>query len=222
MKRKLILVGLVALTLVAFKGMTRLYALPWPHFEELNVGPHGLEDVSMILAGFRRAAADMAWVQLLQFLGEAHELEEARLNPKESLKGMTLRVTRIDPYFRSVYLVGAGILAWFPRVDRPDEALEVLREGVRYNPEYWPFQIYIAAILYKKQGRFPEMAQLLEEGRRHPECPPVMKSILANTYKAQKRYADAIRIWQIVLSNPQDREYHETARRQIERMSSLR
>ena len=66
------------------------------------------------------------------------------------------------------------------------------------------------------------MARLLEEGILDPECPAMIKSILANYYKSQKQYADAIRIWQNILSEDGGREYHETARRQIEQMERLR
>ena len=221
MKKRIFLIMLLAVTLTGFKGMVRLYALPWPPMGELIVSRYGLQDSLFIVGGFRRAAADMAWVQWLQYVGGPREIDENRSRGFDLLKEMTLRVTRIDPYYHLAYLYGAGILAWSPYANRPDEALEILREGVRYNPHYWLFQSYIAAIIYKQQKRFPEMARLLEEGIRDPECPLMIKSILANYYKSQRQYAKAIRIWEDVLADDGGHEYHDTARRQIKLMTSL-
>ena len=222
MKTAILAVTVALATPLAMRAMVRAYALPWPHFEELNVSPRGLQDTSIILAGFRRTAADLAWVQLMEYLGRNDEFLDYRLDPLKSLKGMTLRIIRIDPYFRPAYLFAAGILAWSPSVNRPDDALEILREGIRYSPTYWPFRNYAEAILYKEKGRFSDMALLLERGIQDPDCPSMTKSILANYYKSQKRYADAIRVWQSVLSSPQDSDAYGQARQQIRLLTHMR
>lgn len=221
LKKFIFVAILLVVTLWTHRSMRQLYALPWPHFNELVIDRYISQDIGIVVSGFRRVAADMAWIQLLQYVGGEQGFDENRMGELNFLKMRALRVTRLDPYFRSVYLFAAGILAWEASVNRPDEALELLREGMRFNPEYWPFHTYTAAILFKKRERFQDMALLLEKSITHPECPTLIKSILANYYKAQKKYSDAIRIWQNVLTNDRDRNYHETARHQIRLLSGM-
>ncbi len=231
-----VLFGALLLGGISLRGLHHAYALPWPPLSTFSAGPEALQDMSLVVGGFRRLAADMAWVQMLQYMGtswartqadehghEGHHHDLYDITEKQEgaygrLKELALRIGWLDPYFKEAYLYAAGILAWSPMVDRPEEAVYVLQEGQRASPDYWPFKTYMAAILYKKQARASEMTHLLEDSIRQPGCPTMVKSILANYYKSQKRYADALRVWQRVLENPSDAVYHDTARRQMDQL----
>lgn len=217
--------------------LVRSFTLPWPPLKDLMIRKEGMQDLALVISGFRRVAADIAWVQMLQFVGtddmfddshyyHTHDHDGGRHEPpkpveKADLKDRALRVTRIDPFFGEAYLFAAGILAWSPALDRPDEAMDILREGAQAMPEYWPIQTYIAAILYKKQTKVEEMTALMEAAIVRPNCPTVAKSVLANFYKSQRRYADSIRVWTVILNNPNDAWYHDHATRQIELLLRL-
>ncbi|MCG3205346.1 MAG: hypothetical protein KCHDKBKB_02066 [Elusimicrobia bacterium] len=194
--------------------MERQYPLPYPHFNALITQFSGLQDPVFISFGFRALAADVAWIQLLQNMG-SYGSEAASGKNYPSLKEETLRVTRIDPYFTRAYLFGAATLAWLKATNRPDEAMEILKEGISYNPSYWSFRTVAAGIGYMKTSQLDNMIRMLEDALKDPNCPPTIKSVLANSYKAKKRYADALRIWEAVLQSPQDREYHDRARNEI-------
>jgi len=211
----LILVGLVSLLIFSQRKIRSLYTLPFPHFQELVLGPEGLQDVVTILAGFRSVAADVAWVQLLQNTSSGGPLEENAQGTFLTLKKDTLRVTRIDPYFREAYLFSAGILAWFQHVNRPEEALDILREGIRNNPNDWVFRSYVGAIVYKRKEDFGKVASLLEDAVRQPDCPGLVKAILANTYKKTGQYRKALNLWESILDDPRNSDYHARAREQI-------
>jgi tetratricopeptide (TPR) repeat protein len=208
----------------SLQKVTSIYTLPYPHFNNLMAEQNGLQDIGGIIMGFRCAAADIAWVQLIQYCGEDvlsdnHHQHDSSCS-LDLLKYLALRVIRMDPYFYEAYLFSSGILAWFPEVNRPDEAIEILQEGIRNNPKYWPFHLYLSAIVYKKAGKYGEMAALLEEAIQYPDCPLLIKAILANYYKAQKEYDKAMAIWESVLSCD-DPGYKTRAGKEISRLKEL-
>jgi tetratricopeptide (TPR) repeat protein len=217
----LLFLGLLSLLIFSNHKVRSLYALPFPPLQELVSGPHSLEDVAMIVGGFRSVAADVAWIQLLQNVSGNGPLGEDAQKPLPTLKEDTLRVVRIDPYFHRAYLFGAVILAWFKSVDRPEEALEILQEGIRNNPNYWVFRSTVGAIVYKKKEDFPQVAHLLEDAVSQPDCPGLIKAILANTYKSMGQYRKALEVWGVVLDDPDNADYHARARNQIRELEGL-
>jgi hypothetical protein len=215
MLRRFIVFPFVILAGLGFSGMHRAFPWPYPPFEQLILRRSGLQDVSLITAGFRCLAADLAWIELLQYVGGGFLPGEDTTRAYAELKPMTLRVTRIDPYFRHAYLYSGSMLAFFRNINRPQEALDVLFEGMRKNPTYWPLRTTAAAIGFMKKDQFDRMAQELEASIQHPECPSLVKSILANGYKAHGRTADALRVWKIMLNDPNDELYHAKAEQEI-------
>jgi hypothetical protein len=221
MLRRLVVLPFILLTGIGFSGMHRTFPWPYPPFDRLITQRSGLQDVSLITAGFRCLAADLAWVELLQYVGGGFLPGEDTTRAYAELKPMTLRVTRMDPYFRHAYIYSASMLAFFHNINRPQEALDVLFEGMRNNPEYWPFRTTAAAIGFMKTDQFDRMARELEASIQHPECPTLIKSILANGYKAHGRPADAVRVWTIVLNNPRDELYHAKAAQEIKLLEKI-
>lgn len=181
---------------------------------ERPLGSHaGYRDVGGILMGLRRLTADIAWIGILQYYGshQFEETEEDNANKHEhqhsdfgggdypALKKMIQRVIRLDPSFYYAYLVGGGALVW--NLNRPEEGMEIFIEGIQRNPTYWKFRLYAGAVIYKQKGKFEEMIKLLEDAVRYPDCPTMIKSILANIYKDRKNFKRALEIWIDVFEN---------------------
>ncbi len=221
LRKGLLLLAFGFVFVVSQIQLQRTYRLPFPPLSALETGPNTLQDVSFILTGFRRLAADAAWVQLLQGMGDYGNDEVRSTKSYPHLKRDTLRVTRIDPYFQKAYLFGAATLAWLKSTNRPDEAIELISEGVRYNPTFWPLRTYAAGIGYMKKNQLGSMVRILEDATSDPDCPTIVKSILANSYKLQKRYADALAIWREILSSEKGRDYHDRAREEIAKLEVL-
>ncbi len=219
------IIFLISLVMATSLWINRQFTFPYPHFNtlvfdlsqefknrtsyNLPLGASaGYRDFSGILMGMRRLTADVAWISVLQYYGshdlsadaefESHDHEESAQNFR-ALKKMILRVVKLDPTFYSAYLIGSGALAF--NLDRPEEALEILGYGVKQQPLYWKFRLYIGAILYKQQGQFDEMIQLLEDAIGYPDCPAMVKSILANIYTKRGLYAKALSVWIGVMEN---------------------
>lgn len=221
-RRLLIASALFALALLAGSLMRRLHEPRFPRLAELKAGPFAFQDAALAVAGLRAPAADLAWVQLLQYAaGSLPEYTDRAEHPYEHLATLSLRVTRLDPSFHRAVLFGAGILAWFRGVERPDEAAELLHEGIRRSPEQPLFPMYLAALAYKKQGDQDRMIALLESSFDLPETPTTMKAILANLRQSRGEYREAIALWLRILENERDRSEHARARAKISELKSL-
>jgi len=104
-------------------------------------------------------------------------------------------VVDLDPFFQYAYLYGAGALAW--NLNRPDEAVELLKKGIDYMENYrsditkdvhesfWQLNLYMSAIVYRKMDDFKKMTYMLEVAVKQPDCPNIIKAILANIYQKE-------------------------------------
>jgi len=130
-------------------------------------------------------------------------------------------VAALDPSFHRAYLFGAGVLAWFPSVDRPDEAVEVLQEGMRRDPGQPLYAVYIAALAYKKKGDADRMIALLEPTMDDPKSPIEMKAIIANLYKSRGEYEKALALWNGILDSELESREWPRARIQVAELKAL-
>lgn len=205
------------------------FSFNYPPFTEiLNISvskktSYGLLDLSGIIFGMRRMAANIAWIQLLQYYGTPevkHEHTENGCSFGEDYGGgkyydllsLTQRVIRLDPYFYYTYLYSAGALAW--NLNRPEEGIILLQEGIRNDPKYWRFRLYLGAVIYQQLGKFEKMLFLLEETKKYPDCPNLVKVILSNIYEKQGRYFDSLKIWLEVLES-KDEFYRFRAEKKV-------
>jgi len=211
--------------------LRKIFSFDYPLFTEvinLSAGKktgYGLLDLSGIIFGMRRMVANIAWIQLLQYYGTP---EEGHLHTEEGcpvcaeedygggkyydLLSLTQRVIRLDPYFYYVYLYSAGALAW--NLYRPEEAVLLLKEGISNNPQYWRFRLYLGAVIYQQLNKFEKMVILLGEAVKYPDCPTLVKVILANIYEKQSRYLDSLKIW-LEVKESKDEFYRLRAEKKI-------
>ncbi|OGS17648.1 MAG: hypothetical protein A2219_00995 [Elusimicrobia bacterium RIFOXYA2_FULL_50_26] len=141
-----------------------------------------------------------------------------------------LRIVSLDPFFNYVYLYGAGALAW--NLERTDEAVELLKKGISeldayhanfgndVNEPYWRINLYLSAILYRKSGEFLKMTEVLEKAVRLPECPTIVKSILANIYQKDGKLAQSLQLW-IDIYESKDTSYHSHAAAKITELRNI-
>ena len=180
------------------------------------------QDVAFASAGFRAAGADMAWVQMLQYsAGNLPAVPDENGAGYSRLKDLALRVVRLDPSFHRAYTYAAGILGWFHGVDRPDDAVAILQEGMRLDPGQRMFPMYIAALAYQKKGDSQSMTRLLDAAYDDPQTSPPMRAILANLHKSRGEYDKALAIWEDILSGDRDATEHGRARVEIPQLKRL-
>ncbi len=213
---------LFVLALFAGSRMRRLHEPRFPPLSELRTGPFAFSDAALAAAGFRAPAADLAWIDLLRYTaGSLPEYKDRPDRPYQHLGELSLRVTRLDPSFHRSVLFAAGILAWFHGIERPDEAAELLNEGMRRNPEQPLYALYLAALAYKKQGDTDHMIALLESSFDLPDTPATMKAILANLRQSRGEYRESLTLWRRILANDRDRSEHARAKSKIVELRAL-
>jgi tetratricopeptide (TPR) repeat protein len=162
-------------------------------------------------------AADIAWIQALVYYGTTEQGVESEESEQGGGKyplflAYCQRVARLDPSFKYVYYYGGGVLGW--NLNRPSEAEELLKEGIQAHPTEWRFQQFLAGLAYQKDHNVNKLTEFLKAFTEEKDCPNLLRSILANIYKKQKRYREAIHVWMIVY-NTHDPQYLERAESQI-------
>lgn len=194
----------------------------YPKLTDLVITEHYLTDLSSIGLGAHRAAADIAYVQLLQYYGNpAFAYDDSSAEPKEEprrhhhnhhheghhhpvtlgtegegyvrLKEFGRRLLLLDPFFNRAILEVGGSLAF--NLDRTGEALDYLHEAADLDPSYYRYKLYIAAVLYKSEGRDQSLINVLEKAIEHPDCPPMLENILANLLKKYGEYEKAAMVY---------------------------
>ncbi|MDI6642223.1 MAG: hypothetical protein QME68_07950 [Elusimicrobiota bacterium] len=204
----------------------------------LPVEKYLLVDLTGIVFGIRRLAADIAWIQVLQYYGtpeeecsheHEHSADTCPYHSKFYGKGkyydllkLCLRVIRLDPYFHYAYLYGSASLTW--NLERPDEGLLLLDEGIKRYPknrhDYWQLYLYKMAIIYKKAEKYKDMVLSLEKAVNEKNCPLMVKAILANIYKRFGNYHRAIVLWQEIYNYGMS-DYSKFAEKQIRELQKL-
>ena len=112
-------------------------------------------------------------------------------------------------------------LAWFHGIERPDEAADLLNEGMRRTPEQPLYALYLAAIAYKKQGNTERMIALLESSFDLPDTPATMKAILANLRQSRGEYRQALALWERIRDSERDQSEHARAKVKIAKLRVL-
>ena len=186
-----------ALIPVVSAGTARHVTYKFPHADQIPVTQFYVQDLAALLVGSHRVAADLAYVQILQYYGKTqHEEEFERYNMPGNyplLKEYTQRFMRLDPYFNGGILEFAGALGFMEK--ESDQALDVLKEAIALDPSYFRYGLYIAAILYKNQGNDAELIRTLQKAVEAKDCPPLLQGVLGNLLKKNGRYEEAALVY---------------------------
>jgi tetratricopeptide (TPR) repeat protein len=219
-----VLAGSLVLTGICLASWTARYEHPYPPVTlSLSATESRLNDLGGIVLGLRRLAADIAWVQTLQYYGSAEAGQtdfefENGIGRYPAFLDYCLRATNLDPQFTAVYYYGGAVLGW--NLDRLGEAEELLRLGIQRNPGEWRLPQYLAGLAYQKNHDIANLTRFLEGIIQDPECPLMMKALLANIYKKQGLYPQAIRLWEVIYEAG-DPSYRHRAIEQVQDINRL-
>lgn len=189
-----------------------------------------VETASLLSLGMRRLAADLGLIRMLVYYGtpESDHGEEAHVFDPEhpekfwgggvypELGPRAERLLDIDPSFSYAALYAAGALAF--NLNRPEEALEVLRYGLARDPGNYQYHAYVAAIGFHRHGDTLSVVRLLEPGLASPDCPTMIKSMMAFLYKKIGRKEKAVRLYREILETSRDPGYRSVAERMLKEL----
>jgi len=210
--------------LIALASVTARYKDPFPPLAVTLSSPVSpLSDFLGTAMGFRKLTADIAWIQTMVYYGtteqgiDGEEVEQGGGNYPLFL-AYCQRVARLDPSFKYVFYYGGGVLGW--NLNRLNEAEDLLKEGIQAHPTEWRYQQFLAGLAYQKNHDVNKLTEFLKGFVEEKDCPNLLRSILANIYKKQKRYKEAIDVWMLVY-NTRDPLYLTRAESQIREMFPL-
>lgn len=147
--RLLVLTALVLATLgVTRAGRAQVATAPQQRVRSLPALPF----LEVVALGYREAAADLAWIQAVQYYGEHRQGG----NDLSEFGHFLDAVNQLDPRYEHAYVLGAFVLA----TDASDleTALAVLRRGSRALPQSYRIPFEMGFLTYVMGGDADEAA----------------------------------------------------------------
>lgn len=179
--------------------------------------------------GMRRLAAELALVRGLVYFGthiddlEGHGPGDGHDHGAEGEKGYDellprfRRILALDPYWKHPVLWGAGALAF--TLDRPDEALLLLDEGLRAHPHEPKLLATVAAVSFQKRGDLASALERLMPVVDSGEAPTMLKNMAAYMNERVGRPDVAVRLYREILLS-RDASYNDNAKRGLLRLGA--
>lgn len=162
--------------------------------------------------GYRELAADMVWLQAVQYFGGYAKGQHSLAY----FNGLIDIVTDLDPHFRFPYIFGAIVMAQ----DLGDfgRGVEILKKGMRANPTSWEFPFEIGFLYYVARGDATSAAHYFDLASRMPGGGDRARRFAAFVYSKGGHAETSIRMWE-ELAETSDQPYmKEMARRYIEQI----
>jgi len=186
-------------------GMTESLRLPWagPQRSLATRMAEGLK--------IRKAAADMLWIDILQYCGDISFV----LDHGAKMPALSWSLTDLDPLFTQGYMFCGPMLMW--NCAMPGKAALLLRKGINYNPEEHRLQLYLAAFTYS--GNLESEIAVLEKLAFTADAPFMLRRILSNAYAKQGKLKHAAAICRLVLETSESPEERRWAEFKIDKYS---
>ncbi len=160
--------------------------------------------------GWRSLAADLLWMRAVQYLDESAHAKEGY----GRFKGMVHDVVSVDPYCVQAYASGSAVLMWV--VKDTQAAMELLKEGIRHNPGYARFGLYLAAFTYYRSDQFVQTIGILESLMEDEQHPIMLEPILGNLYLKMEKKEKARQLWWWMWYHSRSDDNRQYAKRHLE------
>ncbi len=194
------------------------------------------------MLGMRRLAANITWIQFLQYYGQPKIEFPKFLSYVE-------QTVRIDPLFIHAYLMGATVLGW--NLKRYDEALQFLSEGIAsienlierfqilditepderhilivgsgpYLKEVkWKLYQLKIILVFLHNEKFEEALPFLENIALRENIPEEIKVVLAQIYKTNKFYRKSLTLWEYIYQMTNRERRRKSAKNHIKELQEI-
>jgi tetratricopeptide (TPR) repeat protein len=156
-------------------------------------------------------AADLYWTRVVQYYGAKHEKQQANLELLWPLLDVT---TTLDPNLIVAYRFGGMFLSDAPPrgAGKPEQGIELLRRGIRNNPEYWRFYEDLGFIYYFDLGDYPKAAEVFLEGSKRPGAMIWMKTFAARISEKGESPETSRMLWSEIYNSASEPSIKENAK----------
>ena len=162
--------------------------------------------------GYKELAADLVWFQAVQYFGGYAKGQHSLAY----FNGLIDIVTDLDPHFEFPYVFGAIVMSQ----DMGDfsRGVEILKKGMRANPESWEFPFEIGFLYYITTGDATAAAHYFDLASRIPGGGDRARRFAAFVYSKTGHAETSIRMWE-ELAETSDQPYmRDMAKRYIEQI----
>lgn len=165
--------------------------------------------LKFIAAGHDGLVSDLVLAKAMTYYG-SHYRERGKFTFKH-LKKLFFTAIEMDPLNIDACLLAGNILS---EIDIHG-AIEILKLGMRNNPESWKFPEMIGFKYWYKLKDSKKAARYYEIASHLPGHPPYIPSISGKLYEENGRYNEAIRVLYNFYSTTQDKRLKESFKQSI-------
>jgi tetratricopeptide (TPR) repeat protein len=172
--------------------------------EELTYFPSG-RFMTLADLGFGTLIADAMWLRGIQYYGTHRKSDRAY--PLAEHVFATL--TDLDPQFINAYRFGALVLA--EDVGATGAAIDLLRKGIRNNPDRWEIPFDLGFIHFVQRNDWARAAHYFRFASRLENSPEITRRFTAFAYKKAGRTDLSRALWEELYASTDNAVMKETA-----------
>jgi len=170
------------------------------------------EQLRPLLLGYDLIAADIFWLETIQYLGR-HLLGDQKF---PYLYPRLLRIVSLDPHFVDVYRLGALFLAY--SAGQVDEAIRLLKRGAALNPDRWEPAHDLGILYYLGKKDYPQALYWLERADGLPGRPDYVSRFVARLYASTGQREVAMEMWISIYHQTNLSWVRDIARRELRKL----
>jgi tetratricopeptide (TPR) repeat protein len=168
--------------------------------------------LSFIALGHNGLVSDLVLAKALTYYGSHYK--ERRTFSFKHLKKLFITAVKMDPLNKDAFLMAGNILS---DIDVHD-AIEVLKLGMTYHPQYWKFPEMIGYHYFYRLNDSYNAGKYYELAAQMPGHPPYVPSISGKLYQESGRYEEAIRVLHNFYSTTTDKRLKKSFKQSIQQL----
>lgn len=170
------------------------------------------EHLKPLLGGYEMLAADILWLETVQYLGK-HLLGDQQFI---QLLPRLRRIVALDPSFLDVYRLGAIFLAY--SAGQEEEALRLLKRAAALHPHRWEPAHDLGVLYYLRKKDHPQALYWLSRANSLPGRPDYVPRFVARLYASTGERETAVEMWIGIYRQTDLHWVKEIARRELRKL----
>jgi len=171
--------------------------------EELAFYPSG-ELIRQVTGGFPNLVADLLWLRAIQYYGEHRKTDLVFDRAAHVFEVLT----DLDPHFIEAFRFGALVVV--EDAGDPERGMELLRKGIRANPDCWEL-FFDLGFHYFRRGDHDAAATYFRRASLIEGAPPRVARFAAAAEKRRGGLEMAERLWEEILRTTENEMFQEAA-----------
>jgi tetratricopeptide (TPR) repeat protein len=167
-----------------------------------------------MLLGFHGVAADLLWIQIVQYVGTHWQTDKQYPRLSQALE----LATSLDPHFLEPYRWGGVYLLYLSR--QPEAAVSLLEKGAAANPGRWELPHDLGRYYYLEARDHAQALRWWEQAATLPGSPDYLARFVARLYAKTGHEETALELWLDVYRTAPSDHVRSLALEAIERLQA--